>query len=88
MPGSLSLADMSVASEPIQTRVQITAHTLRIDRWWLQPVLTQFGLLAFVIYSTWVAFQKADYYTERSARLARANNPPPARQCRLTADGV
>jgi hypothetical protein len=54
---------MSVASEPIQTRVQITAHTLRIDRWWLQPVLTQFGLLAFVIYSTWVAFQNADYYT-------------------------
>jgi hypothetical protein len=54
---------MSVASEPIQTRVQITAHTLRIDRWWLQPVLTQVGLLAFVIYSTWVAFQNADHYT-------------------------
>jgi cytochrome c-type biogenesis protein CcmH/NrfG len=79
---------MSVAYESTRTRLPITARTLRIDRWWLQPVLTQFGLLAFVIYSIWVAFQNADYYTEPSARLARTNNPPPARQCRLTADGV
>jgi len=76
---------MSIASESTRTRLPITARTLRIDRWWLQPVLTQFGLLD---YSIWVAFQNADYYTEGSARLARTNNPPPARQCRLTADGV
>jgi hypothetical protein len=37
--------------------------TLRQDRWWLQPVLTVSVLTAFVIYSTWAAFQNKDYYT-------------------------
>lgn len=44
------------------SRVRITTRTLRRDRWWLQPVLTDLGLLAFVIYSTWAAFQNTDYY--------------------------
>jgi hypothetical protein len=63
MAGSLPTAERSIAPEPARTRVQITTRTLRIDRWWLQPALTQFGLLAFVIYSTWVAFQNAHYYS-------------------------
>lgn len=58
----MSVATEPVASEPARTRVRIATRTLRIDRWWLQPALTDFGLLAFVIYSTWVAFQNADYY--------------------------
>jgi hypothetical protein len=36
--------------------------TLRQDRWWLQPVVTVSILTAFVIYSTWAAFQNRDYY--------------------------
>jgi hypothetical protein len=36
--------------------------TLRIDRWWLQPVVTVSILTAFVIYSTWAAFQNKNYY--------------------------
>jgi hypothetical protein len=36
--------------------------TLRQDRWWLQPVITVSVLTAFVIYSTWAAFQNRYYY--------------------------
>jgi len=36
--------------------------TLRQDRWWVQPVLTVSALTAFVIYSTWAAFQNRNYY--------------------------
>src|SRR6266853_6172110 len=35
--------------------------TSRPDRWWLEPVATALGLLAFVVYSTWAAFQ-GKYY--------------------------
>ena len=36
--------------------------TLREDRWWIQPVVTMSILTAFVIYSTWAAFQNRYYY--------------------------
>src|SRR5579885_2329723 len=36
--------------------------TYRKDTWWLQPVLTFIGLGAFIVYSTWAAFQNAHYY--------------------------
>ncbi|HET9089740.1 MAG TPA: hypothetical protein VFN54_05505 [Acidimicrobiales bacterium] len=36
--------------------------TLRQDRWWIQPVVTVSVLTAFVIYSTWAAFQNKNYY--------------------------
>ncbi len=36
--------------------------TLRQDRWWLQPVVTVSVLTAFVIYSTWAAFQNKYYF--------------------------
>ena len=35
--------------------------TRRRDLWWLGPVATAIGLLSFVIYSTWAAFQGANY---------------------------
>ncbi|HET8948087.1 MAG TPA: succinate dehydrogenase [Candidatus Polarisedimenticolia bacterium] len=35
--------------------------TLRRDLWWLQPVATFLGLGAFIVYSTWAAFQNAHY---------------------------
>jgi hypothetical protein len=35
--------------------------TSRPDRWWLEPMATALGLLAFVVYSTWAAFQ-GKYY--------------------------
>jgi hypothetical protein len=44
------------------TRGGPEATTLRRDRWWLQPVLIASALTAFVIYSTWAAFQNKNYY--------------------------
>ena len=41
---------MSTTSTPARARGRVTTRTLWRDRWWLQPVLTQFGLLAFVIH--------------------------------------
>ncbi len=37
------------------------AATARRDIWWLGPLATAIGLLSFVIYSTWAAFQGANY---------------------------
>lgn len=36
-------------------------ETLRQDPWWLQPVAVFAGLSAFIVYSTWAAFQNAHY---------------------------
>lgn len=36
--------------------------TVREDRWWVQPVVTVSVLTAFVVYSTWAAFQNTNYY--------------------------
>lgn len=36
-------------------------QTMRKDGWWIQPVLTFIGLGAFVVYSTWAAFQGEHY---------------------------
>jgi len=35
--------------------------TSRRDTWWVQPLLTFLGLSAFVVYSTWAAFQGNHY---------------------------
>jgi hypothetical protein len=43
-------------------RAAIPARTLRRDRWWLQPLLTVAALVAFIAYSTWRAFENANYY--------------------------
>jgi len=37
-------------------------QTSRRDAWWLQPVATFIGLSAFIVYSTWAAFQ-GDHYS-------------------------
>ena len=36
--------------------------TSRPDSWWIQPLLVFLGFAAFVVYSTWAAFQ-GDHYT-------------------------
>jgi hypothetical protein len=40
--------------------------TLRQDRWWIQPVAIVSILTAFIIYSTWAAFQNRYYYVGAS----------------------
>ena len=39
-----------------------TVRTLRTDRWWKSPAITVGVLTSFVVYSTWAAFQNANYY--------------------------
>lgn len=36
-------------------------ETLRRDFWWVQPLLVFLGLAAFIVYSTWAAFQGEHY---------------------------
>ncbi|MDQ6782594.1 MAG: hypothetical protein M3063_03930 [Actinomycetota bacterium] len=43
-------------------RAAITQRTLRRDRWWVQPTVSGAVLLAFIVYSTYAAFQNADYF--------------------------
>src|SRR5215469_18146059 len=37
-------------------------QTMRRDRWWQTPLLVFLGLGAFVVYTTWAAFQGKNYY--------------------------
>src|SRR5262245_53716181 len=37
-------------------------ETMRADVWWIHPLLVFFGLSTFIIYSTWSAFQRKDYF--------------------------
>jgi hypothetical protein len=45
-----------------RARAPIPARTLRTDRWWVSPAISATVLLSFVAYSTWAAFQNADYF--------------------------
>jgi len=36
----------------------------RTDRWWVGPVLTFGGLMAFIVYATWAAFQGDHFWAE------------------------
>ena len=45
-------------------RAQIPFRHLRTDAWWLQPAITVFVLVAFIIYSTFRAFENAHYFVE------------------------
>jgi hypothetical protein len=44
------------------TRAQIPQRTLRTDRWWQAPLLTNLGFAAFVIYATVRSFLQNNYY--------------------------
>ena len=52
---------MAIETRPAG-RADIETRTLRRDRWWVQPAITFAVLVAFIIYSTWAAFQNANYY--------------------------
>ena len=40
---------------------------LREDNWWISPMLVLFGLLCFIVYSTWAAWQ-GEYFWWSGAR--------------------
>src|SRR5271170_1919029 len=50
---------MAQTSLPAQRRF---GETTRPDAWWAQPLLVFLGLTAFIVYSTWAAFQGKHYW--------------------------
>src|SRR5438094_2608600 len=44
------------------SRARISARTLRTDRWWLPPLMTNLGLATFIIYATVRAFWGSAYW--------------------------
>ena len=49
------------SGHPIKQNNTSFLATSRSDVWWLGPILTAIGLIAFVFYSTWAAFQNEHY---------------------------
>lgn len=52
---------MSQAETRIALPQRHVFETRRTDLWWLQPLLVFLGLSAFIVYSTWAAFQGVHY---------------------------
>jgi len=50
-----------MATQVVQLRRRGWGETLRPDSWWVQPLVVFTILSAFVVYTTWAAFQNAHY---------------------------
>jgi hypothetical protein len=46
------------------TRAKIGLRHLRVDKWWVQPAISVFVLVSFIIYSTIRAFENKYYFAE------------------------
>lgn len=57
------------------TRARISERTLRTDRWWLPPLLTNLGLLAFVAYATVRSFMGKWYWVAEYGYLTPFYSP-------------
>ena len=57
------------------TRARIPDKTLRTDRWWMPPLLTNLGLLAFVVYATVRSFMGKNYWVEEYGYLTPFYSP-------------
>lgn len=57
----MSRADVSL---PHQESVARFGATSRTDAWYLQPLLVFLGLFAFIVYTTWAAFQGVNYFVD------------------------
>ena len=51
-----------MASANVSLPQRSFGQTMRPEAWWAQPLVTFLGLSAFIVYSTWAAFQGANYY--------------------------
>jgi hypothetical protein len=52
---------MAQAAWPLREANRGFGRTVRRDAWWVQPLLTCLALSAFIVYSTWAAFQGNHY---------------------------
>jgi hypothetical protein len=62
-------------------RASIAERTLRSDRWWLAPLLTAVGLLAWVAYATVRAFMQKDYFVAQYEYLTPFYSPCVSNGC-------
>lgn len=54
---------MATTQMPVGGHPEGIGATARSDRWWLGPAVTVAVFSAFIIYSTWAAFQANHYYS-------------------------
>jgi hypothetical protein len=52
-----------MAHATVSLKQRSFGETMRPDAWWLRPALVFLGLGAFVVYSTWAAFQGNHYFS-------------------------
>ena len=52
---------MPSATVPVRLTRRRFGETMRRDIWWVQPLFIALGLLTFIVYATWAAFQ-GDHY--------------------------
>ncbi|MBJ8346559.1 hypothetical protein [Antrihabitans sp. YC2-6] len=64
-----------------QTRARISARTLRTDRWWLPPLLTNLGLGAFLVYGAVRAYWGSAYWVEEYHYLTPFYSPCLSTEC-------
>ena len=62
-------------------RASIEERTLRVDRWWLQPAITVFVLVSFIIYATFRAFENGYYFVESSHLISPFYSPCLSASC-------
>ena len=51
-----------MAHAPLPIAPRGFGETMRTDAWWIQPLVVFLLLSAFIVYSTWAAFQNAHYH--------------------------
>ncbi|MCE5289545.1 MAG: hypothetical protein LLG14_09915 [Nocardiaceae bacterium] len=68
------------------TRAKISVRTLRTDRWWVPPLLTVVGLLAFIAYATTRAFWDAAFFVPDYHYLTPFYSPCVTQGCGDAAD--
>ncbi|PPK64140.1 hypothetical protein V5P93_006053 [Actinokineospora auranticolor] len=62
-------------------RASISARTLRTDRWWLPPLMTNLGLLTFVVYATVRSFMGKWYWVADYGYLTPFYSPCLSESC-------
>jgi hypothetical protein len=62
-------------------RAEIPQRTLRTDRWWMQTVLTNLGLSAFIMYATVRAFWGSAYWVDKYHYLTPFYSPCVSASC-------
>jgi hypothetical protein len=63
------------------SRAQIPQRTLRTDRWWMQPLVTNLGLSAFIVYATTRAFWGNNYWVPEYHYLTPFYSPCVSASC-------